>query len=324
MVWPDFPERQGHVQTLAVVFDQPGTLSVRSLALTPPGAEDVVVAVRWSGVSTGTERLLWSGRMPPFPGLGYPLVPGYESVGEVVEAGAASGRRVGEMVFVPGSRCFVEARGLFGGTAATLVVPGARVVPVDASLGERAVLMALAATAHHALEGGESLPDLVVGHGALGRLLARLVVARGGAPPTVWETDARRAGDAAGYRVCAPDDDARRDYRHACDVSGATGIVDSLVARLAPRGTVTLAGFYSEHVAFAFPPAFMREARLRVSAEWQPADLAAVARLTSDGALSLDGLVTHRARAVEARDAYTTAFGDAACVKMILDWRRAA
>ena len=32
--------------------------------------------VEWSGISTGTERLLWSGRMPPFPGLGYPLVPG--------------------------------------------------------------------------------------------------------------------------------------------------------------------------------------------------------------------------------------------------------
>jgi bacteriochlorophyllide a dehydrogenase len=29
-----------------------------------------------------------------------------------------------------------------------------------------------------------------------------------------------------------------------------------------------LAGFYTEPLAFAFPPAFMKEARLRVAAEW--------------------------------------------------------
>ena len=34
-----------------------------------------------------TEKLLWNGTMPHFPGMGYPLVPGYESVGRVIEAG---------------------------------------------------------------------------------------------------------------------------------------------------------------------------------------------------------------------------------------------
>jgi NADPH:quinone reductase-like Zn-dependent oxidoreductase len=80
----------------------------------------VVVDVEWSGISTGTERLLWSGRMPPFPGMGYPLVPGYESVGRIAMAGEHSGARVGERVFVPGARCFGEIRGLFGGAAAFL------------------------------------------------------------------------------------------------------------------------------------------------------------------------------------------------------------
>mgnify|MGYP002648882625 CR=1 FL=1 len=69
------------------------------------GAEaegDAVVAVSWSGISTGTEKLLWTGRMPSFPGMGYPLVPGYESVGTVIETVAGSGLRVGQTVFVPG------------------------------------------------------------------------------------------------------------------------------------------------------------------------------------------------------------------------------
>src|SRR6478672_10069650 len=104
----------------AVVLEAPGRIAVRSLALDAPKADDVVVETRFSGVSTGTERLLWNGSMPAFPGMGYPLVPGYEAVGEIVEAGASSGRRVGETVFVPGAKCFGEVRGLFGAAASRL------------------------------------------------------------------------------------------------------------------------------------------------------------------------------------------------------------
>ena len=67
----------------------------------------------------------------------------------------------------------------------------------------------------------------------------------------------------------------------------------------------------------------MREARLRISAEFKPGDLAAVTALIVGGRLSLDGLVTHRAPASQAQEAYRTAFGDPACLKMVLDWRDA-
>jgi 3-hydroxyethyl bacteriochlorophyllide a dehydrogenase len=309
------------MNTLAVVLEAPERLVLSRLDLSPPGEEDVVVDVEWSGISTGTERLLWSGRMPPFPGMGYPLVPGYESVGRVTVAGSRSGGRVGDRVFVPGARCFGEVRGLFGGAAARLVVPGARVVTIDERLEERGVLMALAATAWHAMSGpGASPPELIVGHGVLGRLLARLVMVAGG-EPMVWERNPARAAGAAGYRVLDPDQDPRRDYGVVCDVSGDAALLDTLIARLAPGGEIVLAGFYSERLSFAFPPAFMREARLRVAAEWRQPDLEAVRQLVDSGRLSLDGLITHRQEAGNADAAYRTAFGDPACLKMILDWR---
>ena len=69
----------------AVVVEEPHKLHVRELALTEPTNNDLVVDIHWSGISTGTEKLLWSGRMPMFPGMGYPLVPGYESVGRVAQ-----------------------------------------------------------------------------------------------------------------------------------------------------------------------------------------------------------------------------------------------
>jgi 3-hydroxyethyl bacteriochlorophyllide a dehydrogenase len=258
--------------------------------------------------------------MPPFPGMGYPLVPGYESVGRIMAAGAGAERGVGEMVFVPGASCFKQLRGLFGGAAARLVVPAGRAVGISESLGERGVLLALAATAYHAAPPERAQPELIVGHGALGRLLARLVLAAGGTP-TVWERDAERHGGAEGYRVVNPDADTRYDYRVICDVSGDAGLLDTLVGRLAPGGEIILAGFYPDRLSFAFPPAFMREARLSIAAQWQPSDLAAVRRMAEAGQLSLDGLITHRSEAAQAERAYRTAFTDPACLKMVLDWR---
>ncbi len=317
------PGSNSTLTTLAVVFEGPEQLRVSRLDLTPPGEGDLVIDVEWSGISTGTERLLWAGRMPPFPGMGYPLVPGYESVGRVVHAGARCGRRVGERVFVPGARCYGEVRGLFGGASARIVVPAARATTVDEDLGERAVLLALAATAHHAMAAANAArPDLIVGHGVLGRLLARIAaIDAGAAPVTVWERNPARAGGAQGYEVLAPEADARHDYRAIYDVSGDPRLIDSLIGRLAPGGEIVLAGFYAEPLTFQFAPAFMREARLRVAAEWRESDLIAVKRLVESGRLSLDGLITHRHQAPEAPAAYRTAFGDPACLKMILDWR---
>ncbi len=311
------------MDTMAVVLREPERLSLRRLPLSPPGEADVVVDIAYSGISTGTERLLWSGRMPPFPGMGYPLVPGYESVGTVAEAGPRSGARVGEQVFVPGARCFGDVRGLFGGAAARVVVPGGLVLPIDDGLGERGVLLALAATARHAIAGGAK-PDLIVGHGVLGRLLARLAVLDGGEPPVVWERNADRAAGALGYKVIDPDNDTRRDYHAIYDVSGDANLLDTLVARLAPGGEIVLAGFYSERLGFSFPPAFMREARLRIAAQWQDIDLVTVRDLAQGDMLSLDGLITHRRDAMGAPDAYRTAFSDPGCLKMILDWRTCA
>lgn len=309
----------------AVVFEEPEQLRVRQLALSDAGPDDVVVDVHHSGISTGTEKLLWTGRMPQFPGMGYPLVPGYESVGVVSMAGDRSGRAVGDHVFVPGARCYGEVRGLFGGASSRVVIPGDKALPIDAATGEEGVLLALAATAYHAVAGddrrGLGAPELVVGHGVLGRLIARMTVATGSAAPTVWEVDGARMGGATGYAVVHPDDDPRRDYRSICDVSGDASLLDALIGRLAKGGEVLLAGFYTDRLAFDFAPAFMREASIRTAAEWRRADLLAVKELVESGRLSLAGLITHRAQAGRAASAYPAAFDDASCLKMVLDWR---
>lgn len=308
------------MESLAVIIEAPERLSLRPLALEPMGDDDVLVEVAWSGISTGTEKLLWTGRMPSFPGMGYPLVPGYESVGRISDAGRNAQERIGEWVFVPGSRCFRGARGLFGGAAQRVVVPSVRALAVPERLGEKGVLIALAATALHMLPGGNP-PDLIVGHGVLGRLLARISIAQGNWGPTVWELDPLRRSGTQGYPVVHPDSDARTDYRSIYDVSGSSELLETLIARLGKGGEIVLGGFYQEPLSFAFPPAFQREARIRVAAEWQPDDLTATRALIEKGLLTLDGLVTDIRPVEEAAEAYAHAFSDPRCLKMVIDWR---
>ena len=309
------------MQANAIVFQQPKSLAIKRLALPDMGATDVQVQVEFSGISTGTERLLWDGSMPAFPGMGYPLVPGYETVGRVVAAGEQATVTVGSRVYVPGSQCFQEARNLFGGSASRLIIPSARAMPIEETLAERGVLFALAATAYHAHSApGTQQPDLIVGHGVLGRMIARLAVLAG-TKPVVWDTNPARRTGAVGYEVIDPSDDSRRNYKCICDVSGVGSLLDDLISHLAPGGEVVLAGFYDAPLSFVFPPAFMREARIRIAAQWSPPDLAAVIALAGEGRLSLDGLITHHHYANQADAAYRTAFGDADCLKMVLDWK---
>jgi 3-hydroxyethyl bacteriochlorophyllide a dehydrogenase len=313
----------------AIVFEAPRLIAVRTLELAPMGAGDIEVAVSFSGISTGTERLLWDGTMPPFPGLSYPLVPGYETVGTVASIGPeVTGLSVGDLVFLPGSYAFQGVQNIFGGSGSRLVVPHERAVKLDPALGIKGVLLALAATAHHVFTvGREGLPllypDLIIGHGIMGRLLARMVVAAGKPAPVVWETQAVRQSGALGYSVIHPDEDQRKDYRCICDVSGDSGILNRVMPKMGPGGEVVLAGFYKQDLSFSYAMAFMREASIRVAAQWKKHDLDAVVAMFHDGRLPLEGLITHTEFPQRAQQAYEVAFGDPHCLKMVIDWRQA-
>lgn len=316
------------MDALTVMLMQPHNLELRRQEVAAPGADDVVVETHFTGISSGTERLLWSGRMPPFPGLAYPLILGYETAGEVIEAGADSGHSVGDWVFVPGANCFPGVSALFGGAASHLVSAGSRIRKLPSALGEQSILLALAATAQHVVgTDPEEAPELIIGHGVFGRLLARISLAIGAPAPTVWELNQSRmdAGDFGGsYNVVTPTDDPRKDYKRICDASGNAGVLDDLIGRLARDGEIVLAGFYDQRLSFSFPPAFMREARLRVVAEWTPEDLDNITRLIESDALNLDDLISHRAPLTEAPRAFEQAFTDPDCLKMVIDWREGA
>ena len=313
------------IETEAVIIKDPGKLYLGNVVLREPGPGEVVVETHFSGVSTGTERLFWNGEMPAFPGMGYPLVPGYEAVGEVVDARESNKLNVGDFVFVPGANCYKDVKGLFGASAKQLIVAEEKLIKIDKNLDATGTLFALAATARHAIAGlGNKMPNLIVGHGVLGRLLARLTIAAGGEPPVVWETNPSRISGAEGYEVLNPVEDNKRDYESIYDASGDPSILDQIIQRLKKNGEIVLAGFYSNPLTFTFPPAFMKEAKIRISAEFTKEDVNVTKSLIEAEALSMDNLISDTRPAEASTEAYRVAFEDTNCLKMVIDWRNAA
>ena len=226
---------------------EPGVGEIRPVSLPQPGPEDVVVRTLRSGISRGTETLVFRGGVPAsqyaamrapfqegdFPG---PVKYGYLSVG-VVEHGPPQLR--GRTVFClhPHQTAYVVP------ARSVVVVPEA--VPV-----QRAVLAGTVETAVNALWDAAPLVGdrvAVVGGGMVGCCVARLLARIPGVRVTLVDVDDSRADVAAalGVDFSLPADavDSRDLVVHASATSA--GLQQSLEL-LAPEGTVVDLSWYGD------------------------------------------------------------------------------
>jgi threonine dehydrogenase-like Zn-dependent dehydrogenase len=226
---------------------EPGAGEVRPAAVPAPGHGEVLVRTRYTGVSRGTETLVFTGRVPAsqyatmrapfqegdFPG---PVKYGYLNVG-VVEQGAPG--LLGRTVF-----CLYPHQ-----TAYT--VPAAAVVPVpDGVPPARAVLAGTVETAVNALwDAAPLIGDrvTVVGAGMVGCCVAALLARFPGAGVQLVDVDPGRAAVAAalgvGFALPADAAGGRDLVVHAS--ATAAGLQRSLDL-LAAEGTVIELSWYGD------------------------------------------------------------------------------
>lgn len=188
-----------------------GSGEIRPVELPDPGPGDVLVRALHSAVSRGTEALVWEGRVPetaratmraPFQEGGFPgpVKYGYLSVGRIEQGPAPL---LGRTVF-----CLHPHQ-------TSYVVPAAAVTPVpDGVPPERAVLTGMVETAVNALWDAPPLVGdrvAVVGAGALGCCVARLVAGVPGTQVTLVDVDPGRAEVAGrlGARFALPEEAPR-------------------------------------------------------------------------------------------------------------------
>ncbi len=179
-----------------------GHAELREEVVAAPGADELRVRSLFGGVSRGTERLVFEGRVPesefermraPFMAgaFPHPVKYGYATVGRTDE---------GRAVFVLHPH------------QSEFVVPAAAVVPIPEGVPlARAVLAANMETALNAVWDGAPAPAdriAVVGGGVVGLLVARLCAQIPGTEVTVVDIAPARAAlaQAFGARFAVPDD----------------------------------------------------------------------------------------------------------------------
>lgn len=180
----------------------PGAGEIRTETLPPRAPDQVLVRARASGISRGTERLVFTGRVPenqraamrcPLQGgaFPFPVKYGYSAVGV-----AEDGRRV--FVLHPHQDLFLA--------------PAAMCIPVPDNVPDhRAVLGANMETALNILWDAAPLPGervLVIGAGVVGLLAAFLLARIPGIRVTVCDLDASRraVAESLGAAFCTPED----------------------------------------------------------------------------------------------------------------------
>ncbi len=318
------------MQSRAVVITQPGTVVLQEVTLHEPGADDVVIETMFTSISAGTERMLLAGQMP-HPMLQLPVIPGYETVGRIARIGAnVAPALMGQMVYIGGAQCYQGINAAWGGQSARIVVPAARVIPLESLDPRHGVLLALAATALHGVDLLDLQPGsraLIIGQGPVGQLAARIAAGRGAWIAVTDRNPARLTASVADQIIHVESDSVTAALDAPVDViieaAGSMAALTDALPRLVNGGTILLLGYYQK-VDLPYMPLFLKEARLLTAKEWAPGDLLRCRDMMLEGALNVAPLLTHALPVTEIERAYDVALNQPDCLKLVVEWNGAA
>jgi 2-desacetyl-2-hydroxyethyl bacteriochlorophyllide A dehydrogenase len=314
----------------SVWFPGPRQVEVRREPLPPLGEADVRLRALVSGLSHGTEMLVYRGQVPPdleldLPTLrgsfAFPIKYGYANVGRVVEVGP----RVADLAEGDVAFCLHPHQSEY-------VVPASLAVRLPEGVEpERGVFVANLETAVNVtLDAAPRLGErvLVLGQGVVGLLVARLVRETGaGLVMTVDGFEQRRGlsgSFAMADHVLSPEDDLPRRVRELTDGLGADLVIEasgnplalaSAIDSVCFGGTVVVCSWYgTKPVAVPLGGAFHRRRLRLVSSQVGSIDAALQPRWTYRRRLDLatsflrrldlSTLITHRLPLESAADAY--------------------
>lgn len=99
----------------AIVMERPREVALRDVKLTEPRENAVIAQTEFSAISTGTDMKTYLG-LQPAETVYYPLVPGYENIGRVIEVRDPNSTfKVGDRVAINECRKFGDVCGAWGG-----------------------------------------------------------------------------------------------------------------------------------------------------------------------------------------------------------------
>jgi 2-desacetyl-2-hydroxyethyl bacteriochlorophyllide A dehydrogenase len=310
----------------AAVVIAPWRVRFQKVEVPEPGPEDVIVRVRHSWISNGTEGSFIRGERiagdtprrdsDPLP---FPHVPGYQKVGVVERVGSAVEEvRPGDRVFASVSR--VER--MFyptGGHVSPAVTHQSQVwklpdgVNLVAASGLVLTQVGYNCGTRPTLSPGDAA--IVIGDGLVGHWTAQTLAHRGARVLLAGRHAERlarfvpRKGDAlvnileedlTGFsRAWAPE-----GVQVAVDTVGSVPAIEALYPALRRDAHLVSAGFYGPRGHIDIQPMRALELTLHTPAGWTRDRMSRTLELLAAGALQAEPLITHRFPAERAAEAY--------------------
>lgn len=305
---------------------EPNVLAVQEVADVPRRAGEVRIRVAYAGVC-GSDMAIIDGS---YPFSRYPLTPGHEFVGHVLEADPASTYRQGDVVTALPVLTCGECAGCRAGEqnhcvslsilgvhrdgacAEELIVPEQLLFSIPDNLTlELAALVEPTAVAVHinrraGVRSGQRIA--VIGTGVIGTLLLQVSKAWGASRVLAVDRVAQRlelvAALGADWTLNAAEADPVAFAREhtdggfdvVFDLVGREPVVEQAIRMARPGGTVLLIAVPhgSQPFAFNYADAFRKELALVFSRLYDSRDFVEALRLLSTGAVDPRPLITHR------------------------------
>ncbi len=300
----------------AAIVDRPGEIRVGEVPDPKPGDRQVVVKVGACGIC-GTDLHIADGHFPPTP---YPIVPGHEFAGEIVELGAdvPGGWQVGDRVAVdPSLFCGYckpcrSGRGnlcenwnatgdtVNGAFAEYVAVPSANCYRMpDTMTWEQGALVEPVSCAVHGVrrigvEAGERF--LVVGAGTMGLIMQQLLQ-RAGAHVTMVDRNTSRLGRAKDLGAVAVASDVKElddeKFDAAADCTGAAAAIEAAFDSLQRGGRLLVFGVAPAEARVALSPFRIYNDEITVVGSMAVMNsFGAALDLVADGAVDTGALLT--------------------------------
>jgi bacteriochlorophyllide a dehydrogenase len=315
----------GSVKASAVRFLAANTVDYGSIEVPEPGPRDVVVEVRYSWISPGTEGSFLRGErtggdtpyLPSDP-LPFPRVPGYQKTGVVTRVGSeVTDIARGDWAFASVSRVSYGVTE-FGGHVSPAVTPQQQVWKLPAGLDALdASGLVLTQVGYNC---GTSAPvrvgewSVVLGDGLVGHWSAQTLAWRGARVLMLGHHDSRLAklavpgSVAANTRREAPFDAVQRiaggNVSVLVDTVGDVPLVEMLLPLLRHGGHVVSAGFCGQEGAIDIQKLRLGEISLHCPSGWTQQRMDDTLQLLAAGWLDAGSLVTHEYPAERAAEAW--------------------